>query len=118
MVADVEEPTVPTVMGNVPKLEPCAIVTVDGTSAAIFELASETDVPPAPAGAVRLTVPEAGWPLETVAGLTAMPLSAGGGALTVTLAVALRPEYEAVITTELGELTIPPVNANVAEVAF
>ena len=87
------ELTVPAVTVNVAEVEPCGIVTVEGTlAAAVFELESETVTPPLPAAAVRLTVPVPDWPLTMVLGLTDTLLSAAGGGLIVTPNVAFTPE--------------------------
>ena len=49
---------VPVLTMNVVDVDPCGMVTLDGTLAALLlELESETDTPPLPAAAVRLTVP-------------------------------------------------------------
>ena len=78
---------------NVAEVEPCRIVTLDGTLAAVLlELESETATPPVPAAEVRLTVPVPDWPLTIVLGLTETLLSAAGIGLTVTPNVSLTPE--------------------------
>jgi hypothetical protein len=85
--------TLPAFTENVADAAPCATVTVCGTLAAAgFELESDTTDPPAPAGAVSVTVPVPDWPLTIALGLTEIPLSAGAGGLTVTLAVMLALE--------------------------
>ena len=84
MVTAVEVLTVPAVTENVVEVEPCGMVTVKGTFAtALFELDRDTERPPVPAADVMLTVPVALWPVERVVGVTEIPLSAGGGGLTV-----------------------------------
>ena len=78
---------------NVAEVEPCGMLTVEGTlAAAEFELESETVTPPLPAAAVRLTVPVPDWPLTIVLGLTDTLLSAPGSGLMVRPNVALTPE--------------------------
>ena len=68
-------------------------MTVAGTVAAeVLELDSDTETPPLPAAEVSVTVPLADPPLAIVPELTDKLLSAGGGGLTVTLAVALTLE--------------------------
>ena len=86
------ELTVPAVTVNVAEVDPCGMVTVAGTLAAVeFELESDTVTPPLPAAAVRLTVPVPDWPLTIVLGLTDMLLSAAAGGLIVTANLALAP---------------------------
>jgi hypothetical protein len=59
-VAGVGAFIMPAVTVNVTEVEPCGTVTVEGTLAAlVWELDSETAIPPVPAAAVRLTVPVA-----------------------------------------------------------
>jgi len=78
---------------NVAEVEPCRIVTLDGTLAAVLlELESETATPPVPAAEVRLTVPVPDWPLMIVLGLTETPLKAATGGLIVTPNVAFTLE--------------------------
>jgi hypothetical protein len=78
---------------NVADVEPAGTVTEDGTLAAVvLELESDTETPPLPAAAVKLTVPVPDWPLTIVLGLTEILLSAGGTGLTVTPNVTLVPE--------------------------
>lgn len=88
----VEALTVPAVNVKVAEVEPCGIVTLDGTIAAALELESDTDAPPVPAADVRVMVPVADWPLTIVMGLTVMPLNAGAGGFTMTLKTAVAPE--------------------------
>ena len=89
-------------------------MTLAGTLAAVpLELESDTDTPPLPAAQVRLTVPVTDWPLTSTLGFTEMLLSAGGGGLTLMLAVALTPEYEAVTVTGVEVVTVPAVTGNV-----
>lgn len=57
-----------------------------------LELESDTETPPLPAAAVRVTVPVPDWPLARVSGLAETPLSAGGGGITLIPVVALDPE--------------------------
>jgi hypothetical protein len=84
---------VPAVTVNVAEVEPCGTVTVERTlAAALLELESKTVTPPAPAAAVRLTVPVPDWPLTSVAGVAEALLRAGAGGLTVRPNVALAPE--------------------------
>ncbi len=101
---------------NVVEVEPWGTVTVVGTLAAdALELASDTTTPPVPAAEVRLTVPIPDWPLARVLGLTEIPLRAGGGGSMVTPKVTPAPEYEAVKVAAVGELTLPAVTMNEAE---
>ena len=83
----------PAVTVNVAEVEPCGIVTDDGTLAATgFELESKTNAPPVPAAEVRVMVPVPDWPLTSVPGLTETPLKAPGSGFTVTPNVLLTPE--------------------------
>ena len=92
-------------------------MTVAGTVAdEVSELDSDTDTPPLPAAEVSVTVPVAVPPLAIVLELTDRVFSAGGGGLTVTLAVLFTPEYEAVKVTEVAELTVRAVTVKVADV--
>jgi hypothetical protein len=89
----VELVTLPAVTVNVVEVDPWGTVTLEGTVAAmVLELESDTSTPPVPAADVRLTVPLPDLPLTMVLGLTEIPLSAGGGGLTVTPKVAFTPE--------------------------
>jgi hypothetical protein len=68
-------------------------VTIDGTlAAALLELESKTVTPPAPAAAVRLTVPVPDWPPAMILGLTETPLRATDRGLTMRPNVTLAPE--------------------------
>jgi hypothetical protein len=92
-VTGVEALTLPAFTVNVAELDPGGIDTLEGTLAtAGLELESDTATPPAPAGAVRLTVPVPVSPLMMLPGLTATLLSAGGGGLTVIPKVAFTAE--------------------------
>jgi hypothetical protein len=91
-VTGVEALIVPVVTAKVAELEPCRIVTVDGTVTLGLELERETATPPVPAAAVRLTVPVPDWPPTIVLGLTETLLRTGAGGLTVTPNVLLTPE--------------------------
>jgi hypothetical protein len=92
-VAEVDVLTLPVLTENVAEVEPAGTVTEDGTLAAVvLELESDTETPPLPAAAVKLTVPVPDWPLTIVLGLTEILLSAGGTGLTVTPNVTLVPE--------------------------
>ena len=92
-VTGVELPTVPAVTVKVADVDPCGIVTLDGTLAAVlFELLSDTTAPPLPAAAVRVTVPVPVCPLAIELGLTEMPLRAPGSGLIVTPKVLSVPE--------------------------
>ena len=107
----------PAVTVKLPELDPCETMTVAGTVAAlVLELESDTTTPPLPAGALRLTMPAADWPLMIVPGLTETLLSTAVGGLMVTPNVALTPEYDAVKVAVVEELTVPAVTVNVAEV--
>lgn len=80
---------------NVAEVEPCGIITVEGTLATVgLELESETATPPIPAGALRLMVPLPDWSLRIKLGRTEMlvkALVAAGGGLMVTTNVLLIP---------------------------
>ncbi len=116
-VTGVEVLTVPAVTVNVVEVDPCGIVTLDGTlAAAVLELLSDTTAPPLPAAAVSVTVPVAVCPPEIVAGLTETLLRAPGSGLIVTPNVAFTPEYEAVTVAVVEELTVPAVSVKVPEV--
>ncbi len=85
--------TLPVLTVNVAEVEPCGIVTLEGTVAAVvLELESETETPPVPAADVRVMVPVPDCPLTIVLGLAEMLLKAGGGGLTVIPKVAFTPE--------------------------
>jgi hypothetical protein len=63
---------------KVADVEPCGTITVEGTlTDAVLELESDTMTPPLPAGAVRVTVPVADWPLSIAQGLTQKFLRTG-----------------------------------------
>ena len=55
---------------NVAVLDPAATVTLDGTKATVPVVHSSSDVPPAGAATVSVTVPVDDVPVVTVAGLT------------------------------------------------
>jgi hypothetical protein len=115
-VTSVELLMVKALIVNVVEVRPWGTVTVVGTlAAAVLELASDTTTPPVPADDVRVTVPIPDWPLARVLGLTEIPLRAGGGGSMVTPKVTLAPEYEAVKVAAVGELTLPAVIMNEAE---
>ena len=119
MLTVVTRRTLPLLTTNDAVVAPSAMVTVAGTLASFeYELDSAITTPPAGAGAVNVTVPVAVCPLRMVLGLTATPLRAAApGGLTVTLAVLLASEYEAVSVAGVAALTVPAVTVNVAEVA-
>ena len=83
MVAVVVEVTADVVMGKV-ALEPCDMVMLVGTEAAVLFDERVTTAPPAGAAAVRATVPPDGLPPITLAGLTLTEdrLARFGGPLT------------------------------------
>ncbi len=100
---------------KVVEVAPCGITTLVGTVAAfVFELESDTDAPPAPAAAERLTVPMPVCPLVRAVGLTETPVSVAAG-LTFTVKVLLTPESEAVIVAELLMLTLPAVTVKTVD---
>ena len=106
----------PVVTVNGAEVEPCGMVTVEGTlAAAVLELESDTAAPPLPAGAVSVTVPVPVWPLTIALGLTDTLLKAAAAGLMVTPNV-LTPEYDAVSVAEVEDLTVPVVTVNVVEV--
>ena len=114
----VEAFTVPEVTAKVTEVAPCCTVTVAGTLAAeIFELATDTTAPPDGATAVRVTVPVPDCPLTMVVGKTETALRAAAIGSTVSLNVAVPPEYEAVSVRDVTVFTLAVVTANVAEVA-
>lgn len=83
----------PEVTENVAERKPCGTVTVVGTlAAAALELESDMTAPPATAGAIRVTVPVADWPLTRVAGLTEILLRTTEGGLTAMTKAVLAPE--------------------------
>lgn len=85
--------TVPAVTVKAAEIDPCGIDTVAGTLAdGVLELESDITAPPAPASAVRLTVPDPVWPLTITLGLTAILLRVGVAGLTVRANVWLTPE--------------------------
>lgn len=92
-VTGVELLTVPVVTVNVAEVDPCGIVTLEGTlAAAVLELLRETTAPPLPAAAVSVTVPVPVCPLVMVTGATETLLSAPGSGLIVTPKVLFVPE--------------------------
>jgi len=117
--------TVPAVTAKVAEVEPCGTVTVVGTLRTVLsELESDTDTPPLPAAAVKLTVPVPEAPLVIELGLTDTLLRAAlvepcvwlCGGSTVSPVVVLKPEYEAVSVTEVAVLTDPAVTVKLADV--
>ena len=92
IVTAVTEDTAEVVTGNVAEAEPAATGTLVGTVAAdVFELESETRIPPAGAGTFNVTVPVEPEPPVTLDGLTDTPERAGAG-VTVRTAVFVTPE--------------------------
>jgi len=91
-------------------------VTFAGTVTAALLLCSETRMPPVGAGPVRVTVPVDGLPPTTDVGFTLTAESAGG--LTVSVAVALTPPYDAVIVAGVELATATVVTGKVALVAL
>jgi hypothetical protein len=78
--------TVPPVIVKLADVAPAGTVTVEGTAAAdVFELTSDTDTPPVPAGAVSVTVPVPEAPLARVVGLTERPDRVTGCGFTVSV---------------------------------
>lgn len=113
-------PGLPALTMNVAVVDPLATVTLAGRLARFeLELDSDTTAPPEGAGAVNVTVPVPDWPFTIVLGLTLTLLSAAVcvAGLTITLAVMLPPEYEAVSVTGVGALILPAVTAKVPDVA-
>jgi hypothetical protein len=70
MVTGVDAVTLLVEIANVAPVAPCATATLAGTLAAAPLLASDTDVPPAGAAPLNVTVPCDDEPPVTVAGLT------------------------------------------------
>ena len=75
-------------IGNVPVVIPCETVAVAGTEAVLdWLLESDTTVPKAGAGALRVTVPYAKDPPFRLFGVTVRPVTVGDGS-TVRVALA------------------------------
>ena len=85
-------------------------------AAEVFELESETTVPPKGAAAVRVTVPVPDCELTIVPGDTETLLSATAGGFTVNPNVSLMPARDAVKVTGVGVATPPAVTGNVVDV--
>ena len=102
-------------MLKVALVAPAGTVTVAGMEAAPLLSESATCAPPAGAGAVRVTVPEAPVPPVTLVGLTLTAETAGGNTVRVTLCVP--PPEEAVMLTLVDALTGLVATLNVALVA-
>jgi hypothetical protein len=97
---------------------PAGTVTLPGTVAIdVSSLDSVTTIPPAVAGAVRLTVPVADEPPVTESGLMNRLLSVGLFVFTVSVAVRDTPPALAVMTDPLVLVVVPAVIVNVALVA-
>lgn len=83
------------VTGNVTEVAPAGTVMDAGTLTTGSELESATDTPPDPAGAVKVTVPMADWPIVMEPLFTEMLLNAAAvvwiAGLTVRLKVTLTP---------------------------
>ena len=82
---------------NVPDVVPAVTTTLAGTDARLgIELVNVTTAPPLDAGALNVTVPVAGIPPFTLAGLSVSVASAGADAgLTMNVVVLVTPLYEA-----------------------
>jgi hypothetical protein len=92
-VTEVAVATLPVETVKVAEVDPCAMVTLEGTLATdVFVVESEMVAPPLPAGSVKLTVPVPDCPLAMALGVTETVLSAPGNGFTVTLNVAFTPE--------------------------
>lgn len=81
----------------------------------VFELESETAMPPDPAAEDRVTKPDATWPPTTEVGLAEIPVRYGGGGFTVKPNPSVTFRYEAVTFTEVGVVTVSGATANVPE---
>src|SRR5438477_509021 len=77
MLTLVDAATALVTMLNVALVAPAATVTLVGTDAAGLLLESATCAPPVGAGPFSVTLPEAGLPPVTLAGLTASAVIAG-----------------------------------------
>jgi hypothetical protein len=91
IVTDVAVVTVPAVMAKLADVAPAGTVTVAGTVAAGFELASDITTPELPAGELIVTVPAAEAPLAIDVGAAVSPLSEITVGFTVNGAVLLPP---------------------------
>lgn len=94
---------------------PAETVTLGGTVAAGLLLESATCAPPAGAGPLSVTVPVAGTPPVTLAGLTLSAEAAGGSTVSVTLCEP--PPLEAVMLALVDAATALVATLNVALVA-
>ena len=101
-------------------VEPAEMVTLEGTVAAeVLLLERFTTAPPLGAGALRVTVPIESSPPFTLVGfsVTEERLPAGGGGVTVSVAVRVTPLYVPETGTLLVAVTETVVTVNVAVVA-
>ena len=87
---------------------PAATVTLAGTvAAAVLLLASVTTIPPAGAGALRVTVPVEDVPPVTLAGLRLRADRVGAAVgFTVSMAVCVTPPYVARMLATIGTDTL------------
>src|SRR2546421_547687 len=103
------------VMLNVALVAPAATVPLAGTDAAGSLLDSAICVPPVGAGPFRVTVPEAGVPPVTLAGLIASDEITAG--TTVSEALCVPPPYEPEMVTAVDVATALVVTLKLALVA-
>ena len=109
--------TVPAVTLKVTEFEPWGTVTVGGTATALLELDREIKMPPVGARPVSCTVAVPVSALNRRLGVTEkLPIRSGLKGETAISADAQTPEYEAVNTADVVDVTLPAVNVNVAEV--
>src|SRR3989442_692723 len=103
MLAEVDAATALVAMLNVALVAPAETVTLGGTLAAGLLLKSVTCAPPAGAGPFSVTVPEAGLPPVTLAGL--MPSDEITAGTTVKAAVCVAPPDEPEIVADVDAAT-------------
>ncbi len=120
MVADVLEDAVFVATVKVADDVPAATVTLGGTVAAdVLELVSAITAPPGGAGPDRVTVPVELEPPVTVDGFRVSDEGLGrDGGVTVSVAVRVTPEDEAVIATDVDVVTAAVAMENDADVAL
>src|SRR6266850_2299323 len=115
MFASVDAATALVAMLNVALVAPDTTVTLAGTDAAPLLHESATCAPPAGAGPFSVTLPEAGLPPVTLAGL--MPSDEITAGSTVSEALCVPPPYEPEIVTTADVATALVVTLKLALVA-